>query len=205
MAKNSDDLDLDPTETPVIFGLWQLIPSDEPKPPPPPNPIIKYMAKAFNAISMPVTYLFYFGNKIPLAYTRLQQMYIILLTLIIPAALFCLNYFYIAKKIKKIPTKPSVGIPRKPSGCRSTEPTTSTEEGAEDIPDEKKKWDDYNKSLVTWESYDYKMKPWNEYYAKLKAYADSVQDRSVSYMICIWMVMFAVLVGLFPRLENPTK
>ena len=202
MATKTDGLDLDPTETPVIFGLWQLIPSDEPKPPPPPNPIIKYMVKAFNAISMPVTYLFYFDNKIPLAYTRRQQGYLILLTLIIPAALFCLNYFYIAKKI---PAKPSVGMPRKPTGCRPTEPTTSSEENAEDSPDEKKKWDDYNKSLETWESYDSKVDIWAKYNAKLQTYADRVQDRSVSYMICIWMVMFTVLVGLFPRLENPTK
>lgn len=202
MATKTDDLDLDPTETPVIFGLWQLIPSDEPKPPPTPNPIIKYMAKAFNAISMPITYLFYFGNKIPLAYTRLQQIYIILLTLIIPAALFCLNYFYIAKKI---PAKPSVGMPRKPTGCRPTEPTTSSEEDTEDSPDEKKKWDDYNKSLETWEIYDSNVDIWAKYNAKLQTYADRVQDRSVSYMICIWMVMFTVLVGLFPRLENPPK
>lgn len=205
MATKTDDLDLDPTETPVIFGLWQLIPSDEPKPPPTPNPIIKYMVKAFNAISMPVTYLFYFGNKIPLTYTRLQQMYFILLTLIIPTALFCLDYFYITKKIKKRPERPTVGVPIKPVGCRPTEPTTSSEEDTENTSAEEKKWDDYNDNLVKWESYDYKANIWAKYNAKLQTYADRVQDRSVSYMICIWMVMFAVLVGLFPRLENPAK
>jgi hypothetical protein len=205
MATKTDDIKLDPTETPVIFGLWQLIPSDEPKPPPPPNPIIKYMVKAFNAISMPVTYLFYFGNKIPLAYSPFQWGYLILLTLIIPTALFCFDYFYITKKIKKRPERPTVGVPIKPSGCRPTKPTTSSEEDAENTSAEEKKWDDYNDSLVKWESYDYKMKTWNKYNAKLQTYADRVQDRSVSYMICIWMVMFAVLVGLFPRLENPVK
>ena len=160
------------------------------------------MVKAFNAISMPVTYLFYFDNKIPLAYTRRQQGYLILLTLIIPAALFCLNYFYIAKKI---PAKPSVGVPIKPVGCRPTEPTTSSEEDTENTSAEEKKWDDYNDNLVKWESYDYKANIWAKYNAKLQTYADRVQDRSVSYMICIWMVMFAVLVGLFPRLKNTTK
>ena len=205
MATKTDDLDLDPTETPVIFGLWQLIPSDEPKPPPTPNPIIKYMVKAFNAISMPVTYLFYFGNKIPLTYTRLQQMYFILLTLIIPTALFCLDYFYITKKIKKRPERPTVGVPIKPVGCRPTEPTTSSEEDTENTSAEEKKWDDYNDNLVKWERYDYKANIGAKYNAKLQTYADRVQDRSVSYMICIWMVMFAVLVGLFPRLKNTTK
>lgn len=204
MATDSKGLELDPTETPVIFGLWQSIPSDEPTPPTTSN-IVKYMAKVLNAVSWPVAYLFYIGDKIPLAYGRIQHLYLILLTLIIPIALFCLNYFYIAEKIKKAPAKPTIVKPKKPNVLRLKKPDTSTEEAAEKIPDEKKKWKYYNENLRLWESYDYKYKIWNEYYAKVKSYTDGIQDRTISYMICIWMVMITSLVLFFPRLQNAAK
>ena len=204
MATKTNELTLDPTETPVIFGLWQSIPSDEPTPPTTSN-IVKYMARVFNAISWPITYLFYFGNKIPLTYGRIQQLYIILLTLIIPSALFCLNYFYITNKIKQIPVKPIIGQPVKPSVLRLTKPDTSSEEAAENIPNERKKWRYYNDSLRQWKNYDYKYKIWSEYYAKVKSYDDGIQDRTISYMICIWAIVFTLLVARYPRLQNVTK
>lgn len=203
-AKNNEKPEFDETETPVLFGLWQLIPSDEPTPPPTQSNIVKYMVLFFNAISMPVTYLFYFGNKIPLAYSDKQKWYLILLTLILPSALFCLNYFYIAKKVKTIPAKPTVGAPKKPTGCRPTKPNTSSENDPGSAA-EQKKWDEYNKNLRIWESYEYKVKIWAKYNTKLQARMDRVQDRSVSYMICIWMVMITLLIFLFPRLQNVTK
>lgn len=204
MATKPDDLELDPTETPVIFGLWQLIPSDEPTLPPTQNPIIKYMSRLLNTISLPVAYLFYFGNKIPLAYSPNQKWYLILLTLILPSALFCLNYFYIADKIKKVPVMPTVSMPRKPAGCRPKKPNTSGEENPGNSK-EQKKWDDYNKNTAIWESYDYKLKTWNKYNEKVQARMDSIQSRSISYMICIWMVMITSLILFFPRLQHTAE
>jgi hypothetical protein len=116
-----------------------------------------------------------------------------------------LNYFYIAEKIKKAPAKPTIVKPKKPNVLRLKKPDTSTEEAAENIPDEKKKWKYYNDNLRLWESYEYKYKIWNEYYAKVKSYTDGIQDRTISYMICIWMVMITSLVLFFPRLQNAAK
>jgi hypothetical protein len=164
MATKTNDLTLDPTETPVIFGLWQLIPSDEPQQPPKPNLFMKYMSYALNIIATPFVYLFYLENKIPLAYGRAQQLYLIFLTLIIPAALFCLNYFYITKNIKKMPSAPSVSMSKRPTS-----------------------------------------KIWNQYIEKLKAYADGIQNRTASYMICIWAIVFTLLVAFYPRLQNVAK
>jgi hypothetical protein len=164
MATKTDDLTLDPTETPLIFGLWQLIPSDEPQPPPTSSLFMKYISYILNIISKPIVYLFYLENKIPLTYGRAQQLYLIFLTLIIPTVLFCVNYFYITKNIKTMPSAPSISTSKRPTS-----------------------------------------KIWKTYIGKLKAYADGVQNRTILYMICIWVIVFTLLVAFYPRLENVTK
>ena len=177
----TETLDLNPTEMPVIFGLWQLVPSGESDKPPTESQIMKYMVRGFELISMPITYLFYMSKEINFKYTRLQHIYIILLTLIIPASLFCLNFYYLANNIPVMPTRPTGSIPTKPADIRP-EPVNTT-----------------------WETYDANVKPWNEYDAKLTARTDRVQDRTIIYMVCMWMSMFALMVLFFPRLQDVSE
>jgi len=159
------EVELDPSETPVIFGLWQLVPSGEPENPPTENYFVKKLAELFEKISSPITQLLYSSTKIPLEYSRLNHIGIVLLTSIIPLSLFLANYYYISKKIPKIPTRPS-----------STSKTTATQR-----------------------------KTWNTYYAKLRAHYSGIQNRTMSYMICMWMSMFVLIIFLYPRLKNTTE
>jgi hypothetical protein len=135
----TDNHNLDETDTPTIFGLWQLIPSDKPPSPPTESSFVKNIATVLNTISYPIIRLFY-GDKIVLSYGRFQQLRIFLLILIIPTLLFFINYFYISKH----------------------------------IPSSK----------------------------KMKLRTDKLRDRTMIYMICIWISMFALFVLLFPRLQN---
>ena len=176
------ELELDPTETPVIFGLWKLIPSGEPEKPPTENYIIKNLSLLFEMISLPIIRLLYASNQIPLEYTRTNHMGIVLVILILPLTLFLSSYY---KKIPKLPTKPFGSAPTKPFGSKTAAKTAT----------EKRKWDEYYKYV----------KIWNKYYANLKAYYSEIQSRNISYMICLWMSMFVLIIFLYPRLKNTTE
>ena len=210
IKKNETDevTQLDPEDLPILFGLWQLVPPGEPEQPPTESKIIRFMSHFFQYISMPITRLFYFSNQIEFRYTPPRWGYIILMTLILPVSLFCLNYYYLTDKIPTIPVKPPGSMPTKPKARPSSLPLSTYEtifqpylfllpERRSNSPQYQKKLDDYNKA----------MKPWNKYNATLTFRSDSIQYRTIIYMVCMWMTMFTLMIAffLFPSLQNTPK
>lgn len=74
----------------IVAALVQSMPSDKP---PTESAIVKTMAMVLGKIARPATYLFYWNEHIPLTYSRLKQVWIMLVISVIPLILFCVNYF----------------------------------------------------------------------------------------------------------------
>ena len=90
--------EIDETELPILYGLWQLIPTDEPDKIQPETLIIKGLTQIFYWITLPVLFLFHGQSERP-ANTQgfLHKVYISLIVSIIPIILGLLY------KYKKVP------------------------------------------------------------------------------------------------------
>ena len=80
--------EIDEKELPILYGLWQLIPTDEPYKTPTESVFMKVLIQVFYWITLPVLFLFYWKNERP-ANTEnfLRKVYIAALIFMIPAIL----------------------------------------------------------------------------------------------------------------------
>ena len=80
--------EIDEKELPILYGLWQLIPTDGPDIIQTESIIVKWLTQAFYWISLPVLFLFYWKNERPATTDNfLRKAYIATLILTIPAIL----------------------------------------------------------------------------------------------------------------------
>ena len=79
----------------IVAALVQSMPSDKP---PTESWIVKTMAMVLGKIALPATYLFYWNEHIPLTYSRIKQVWIMLVISVIPLILVCVNYFRKSKE-----------------------------------------------------------------------------------------------------------
>ena len=81
--------EIDEKELPILYGLWQLIPTDGPDIIQTESIIVKWLMQAFYWITLPVLFLFYWKNERPAnTYNFLHKVYIALIISIIPIILF---------------------------------------------------------------------------------------------------------------------
>jgi hypothetical protein len=89
--------EIDEKELPVLYGLWQLIPTDEPYKTPIESAFMKVLIQVFYWITLPVLFLFYWKNERPATTENfLRKVYIATLIFTIPAIL---GLLYKYKKI----------------------------------------------------------------------------------------------------------
>ena len=80
--------EIDETELPILYGLWQLIPTDELDKIQPESLIIKSLIQIFYWITLPVLFLFYGQSERPVnTQGFLHKAYIALIISIIPIIL----------------------------------------------------------------------------------------------------------------------
>lgn len=80
--------EIDEKELPILYGLWQLIPTDEPYKTPTESVFTKVLIQVFYWITLPVLFLFYWKNERPATTENfLRKVYMAMIILTIPATL----------------------------------------------------------------------------------------------------------------------
>jgi len=183
--ESTDPPDQDSALPGIVFGLLNSIEDEKPKPPPTESAIVKTMAMVLEKIARPFAYLFYWNEHIPLSYSRIRQIWIIAIMLVIPLILFCVNYFHISKNIKESLTNES-----------DSDYIISNVDLNFKFPD---LLPDLDLNFTSPEFVN------NMEFNDTKPSPPNRQDVTMIYMTCIWMSMFVLFVVFFPRLQHMAK